>query len=102
METQQVTLTEFLLARIAEDESEQSRWLDYEPIGADRAVGIDECMQVTAERNWFTRRVNAECEAKRRVIAFARHLPSVYGWSVLEPMALPYIDHPDWREEWRG
>jgi len=46
-------------------------------------------------------RVLAEVEAKRRIVAFAKHLPSVYARCVLEPMALPYADHPDYDEAWR-
>lgn len=55
-------------------------------------------------------RVLAECEAKRRVVtAIARwldahpdedHVPA--GDDALCWLALPYADHPDYREEWRS
>jgi len=108
-------LAEFLLARIAEDET-----------GARQAVG-DGPASWTARPYWFTAslsadipgvttdelhldhaqhiarwdpaRVLAECEAKRRVVMFMSdeyHEPEVLGL-----LALPYADHPDYREEWR-
>jgi hypothetical protein len=87
------TLTDFLLARIAEDEahcrmvlSRSGPW-DAPPISPERVL--------------------AECEAKRRIVQGV----GVYGGRgsdeamyhevVLSFLALPYADHPDYREEWR-
>jgi len=48
----------------------------------------------------------AECEAKRRIVElFPNHPDHSDGWGnaggrVLELLALPYADHPDYREEW--
>jgi len=58
-------------------------------------------------------RVLREAEAKRRILYLAEQLPKVTAsmdmfdnhrdaWAeVLKQLALPYADHPDYREEWR-
>lgn len=99
-----LTLSVFLLARIAEDEAATERFLDdYVPEGA-----------------WGLTRVLAECEAKRRVIAAhphqIDHRDEVLGCATcpegavapnwrycltLRALALPYADHPEYRQEWR-
>lgn len=84
-----LTLSDFLLARIAEDER------DLPSKG-----GVD----------WL-HRVLAECEAKRQIVeAYAgmEALPSeeqreqraTLRWAC-QLLAAPYADHPDYREEWR-
>ena len=107
-------LVGFLLAGIAEDETNAKHYLDIFPDG-DMAP--------------LFRRVLAECEAKRRIIAL--HQPSggpnyrgteccarctaggeypaddgytdEQNWPcpTLRALALPYAEHPDYREEWR-
>jgi len=78
-----VTLTEFLLARIAEDE-------------ANLPDGFD-C--------WYKpERYATECVVKRRIVEWA------IGWlendyapqneTLLKLLALPYDDHPDFRLVW--
>lgn len=108
------TLTDFLLARIAEDE-------------ADAEAHPDPNMWDGNPRGWFDPdRVQAECDAKRRILKL--HEPRDWDegvgpdvpkgtpvcttcgdgefWSVAHPcdtlrlLALPYADHPDYREEW--
>ena len=99
------TLTEFLLARIAEDETSAMRarpLQDYEPSGM-----------------WGIDRVLAECEAKRRIVTLHgdAHECSTFDhhgevdnctWcldaedcSTMLLLASVYADHPDHREEWR-
>jgi hypothetical protein len=88
-DTQTLTLADFLLARIAEDEEFALR---YPPTAAARPRAL------------------AECEAKRRIVE-----PWAYGgqednWRygvhaeaheyVLRSLALPYVSHPDYRPEW--
>ena len=52
-------------------------------------------------------RVLAEVDAKRRIVDRCEHYQTYedYGWAladeVLSLLALPYADHPDYREEWR-
>ena len=87
-------LTEFLLARIAEDEY-AFRWLstDGPPGVFIQNVKVD------------GRRLLAECEAKRRIVedeplrlAGDRHSQ----WErTLRTLAAIYADHPDYRDEWK-
>ena len=94
-----LTLTGFLLARIAEDEA------------AARASGWDgpcyECQGASGGVMEFDpTRVLAECEAKRRIVALIREA-QVRGMDedhdpyVLRALAAVYADHPDYRTEWR-
>lgn len=93
-----MTLPDFLLARIAEDEAEAQK-------GALRA-GVG-----TGPRY----RIVAECGARRRIVelhdgvlkrelaardASALGADLMHG-DVLRLLALPYADHPDYRQEWR-
>ena len=67
-------LTDFLLARIAEDEANANE-------------GV-----ITTGRLLY------ECEAKRRIVGlFTRG--EQYG-AVLRLLTLPYVDHRDYRQEW--
>lgn len=90
-----MTLAEFLLARIAEAEDELS------------------------PRDEFNRWAWVECESKQRIVE--HHAPDpdapdaglcaicwwdgpraqAYPCETLMLLALPYADHPDYREEWR-
>lgn len=119
------SLTEFLLARIAEDESaahaaardvalgpissEDVEWrvwhADYEGIGVigdyasyDQATHETTPTTVHMER-WDPARVLAECETKRRIIEWASEEPGRVG-PALSMLSLPYADHPDYRSEW--
>jgi hypothetical protein len=103
------SLTEFLLARIAEDEA------------AARGASHHSHLVQDYERDnygflWVkTTRVLAECEAKRQIVglddsALRRHRSdgdaSAIGAGlmrddVLRALASVYADHPDYREEWR-
>jgi hypothetical protein len=107
-----MTLTEFLLARIAEDE-----WVAgtaSEVISGPAQLGRhlwtwgDGRLEVTRAR------VLAECQAKRRIVEMMGSLvdydrdkfivnASLEGVAhdTLMQLALPYADHPDYREEWK-
>lgn len=118
MSTTQATLTDFLLARIAEDETEA------------RVVSPTIRGYVSYADGWDARRVAralAECDAKRRIIEL--HEPRDWDegvgpdvpkgtpvcttcgdgefWSVAHPcdtlrlLALPYAAHPDYLDGWR-
>ena len=92
-------LTDFLLARIAEDEA----WAESETF--------------PQPFRFEAARVLAECEAKRRIVDrcerdMVAEGESASGYDIiahtdalardtLEFLALPYADHPDYREEWR-
>lgn len=117
-----MTITEFLLARIAEDES-----------GARLTSGIPEALSSQAMptvADWVetsAARVLAECEAKRRIVDL--HHPWGFEYSggegcdrcvspddyttaklpdperfpcqTLRLLASVYAGHPDYRQEWR-
>jgi hypothetical protein len=99
-----MTLTEFLLARIAEDDE----------IGCLGEGEYSTCADLTERRV-------VECEAKRRIVAehienggYCETCSDGYhgfdcegGWEepfpcpTLRALALPYADHPSFQEEWR-
>lgn len=105
-ETATRTLTDFLLARIAEDEA-------LAHISAKRATVHSEGVEAGEDggrwADWLnipTARVLAECEAKRRQIAhLIRFMEGDYApWNEeqLQIMAAVYADHHDYRDEWRA
>lgn len=123
-----MTLTEFLLARIAEDEAvaqDAAKYLrpgDYIDITLsmyDQESGESHSKRI---RPWQPERVLAECEAKCRIVEQAEeatadheavaldmsgddaksfHAHSDPGETILRLLAQPYADHPDYRDEWR-
>jgi hypothetical protein len=82
---QGMILTEFLLARIAEDE-EPAR------MAAEGWVSGDGMLEMGC---WDEKRVLAECEAKRRIVKMAEGQDSYPTAVILNALALPYADHPD-------
>jgi hypothetical protein len=108
-----VTIVEFLLARIAEDE-EAAR-------GSKADNARNPHMKIPA--SWITGvadRVLAECEAKRRIVELSAtwmdqgeratghdhatvmlKTQGITAETVLRTLVLPYADHPDFDEEWR-
>jgi hypothetical protein len=102
-------ITEFLLARIAEDEALARTEIDDESAGwvAPRLrQGSDAALRevVVVE----TARRLAECEARRRIVAevMAGSSPLLQGFGLglehaLKHLAVPYADHPDYDESWR-
>lgn len=104
-----LTLTEFLLARIAEDERDADSWRRTEAFLAYPTVEGDFLID---PKPWL--RVLAECEAKRRIVELHHRVKPLFGgWScgicldnggvdcrTLRALALPYADHPDYRDEW--
>lgn len=101
-----MTLTDFLLTRIAEDESSARAAMVLSDLADQIAeVECDEFAQHIA--TWSPKRVLAECEAKRRIVAQERpawdidpDAHRVIRW-VLATLALPYADHPDYDKSWR-
>lgn len=117
-----MTLTDFLLARIAEDEVAAGAC----PVGY-TATAVPEHVLDHFE-NWSPQRVLAECDAKRHVIEECRGLINSFGDWDAEPgtsgtvamwdnvsrrersqargrllaYAAIYADHPDYRQEWRA
>lgn len=120
-----MNLTEFLLARITEDEAVARRGSRHNAreVYANDNYG---CLLVDPAR------VLAECEAKRRIVERCRpfvavvwresdrllasafdetHMPTLahsapiwpneHAEATLRDLALPYSDHPDYDEAWR-
>lgn len=103
------TLTEFLLARIAEDEEAAGRLpADGHRVADGRVLSVAGTGAGWPDR-WNPVRVLAECEAKRRIVALHPEMLEAcqgcdaesYPCRTLLALALPYADHPDYREEWR-
>lgn len=120
-------ITEFLLARIAEDEAAAQgagliAWLiyrrpdgsmDYTEVATATVYCPDIWVTAEGEAEGFAsvmviydeRRVLAECNAKERIVeryAFlAKHGDSGDARWVLPLLALPYADHPDCLPEWK-
>lgn len=106
-----MTLTEFLLARIAEDEAAARVG------GADAMTGqfwkqfeSDAYDEIQALALQYARRLATECEAKRRIVDMFRAAEAdrsgtsdfeVVLDNVLRMLALPYADHSDYRQEWK-
>jgi hypothetical protein len=115
-----MTITEFLLARIAEDEQRAASaghgcgyllhehnagWVEVD-LPAEHNVRPSYELRFIREHS--PDRVLAECEAKRRIVA-DRPLPIGHFWdgqraqhdNALRFLASVYADHPDYRDEWR-
>lgn len=110
MTTPTLTITEFLLARITEDELEIGPPVDLDESAGPNGIGwadvggLSDVLMSSRARAW------AECEAKRRIIeAYIERDQdddprSPDYWDVpvvLEHLAKVYADHPDFDPEWR-
>jgi hypothetical protein len=113
-----MTLTEFLLARIAEDEA-TAQMVSRDSIGYTIDTdGPIETWWLSATRRGVpimqmdVTRALAECEAKRRIVASCEEGCECHAsgttmgqtdWDVtiLRALALPYAGHPGYLQEWR-
>lgn len=113
-EGEDVTLTEFLLARITEDElaireNDMSASAHTGVCGYDQLEYLSECKcQVPA-------RVLAECKVKRRIVEDLESLDAVYPLThdpatggrltqacvAVQHLAAVYAGHPDYRDGWK-
>lgn len=111
------SLTEFLLARIAEDEeraqfvARQIEGSNYTPFEQWKLSWHDEYDLLCVEPS----RALAECEAKRRIVEDFEVLHADYRVThdpttearrlqariAMAHLAAVYADHPDYREEWK-
>ena len=119
-----MTLTEFLLARIAEDEAVAAAAVSrrdgvdkWEAVGSGTVVGpgydkVKHVMLPSSEDGAARHiarhdpaRVLAECEAKRRIVELNATKPgrktTFRRLLTLQTLALPCADHPDYRQEWK-
>jgi hypothetical protein len=101
-----MTIAEFLLARIAEDEALWRLAVEAEvAFTALRGAQISGHPLAAVPPPAFGRRMLAECEAKRRIIeGMAPYGPidDINADEILPLLALPYADHPDYDEGWRA
>jgi hypothetical protein len=111
-----MSITDFLLARIAEDEEVahhargllgmEAEWHTVEHL---RGRGLTVADARHVER-WSSARALVECDAKRRIVEehtgesigdpMCRHL-AAEPCATLRSLTLPYADHPDYDEAWR-
>jgi hypothetical protein len=108
-----VNLTEFLLARIAEDEAaaQAAERIDFVTFAGVRRRIRPDLYVTTRDRAHLIietdpARVLAECDAKRRIVAADWRADdsgeaTLIRQDVLRLLALPYADHPDYDETWR-
>ena len=105
-------LAGFLLARIGEDEAVARKVVAAVKAPDYVIVRVYEQPEpgVTVQRDvalYRPDRVLAECEAKRRIVEECGHTVDRFTYSgdlaraVLALLALPYADHPDYRQEWK-
>jgi hypothetical protein len=98
-----MTLTEFLLWRIAVDEDRHA-FRDLAEVFRARGEGL-----VADFLDKEEARALAECEAKRRIVSVLdavlaqsrNHEQRQNAETTLRHLAAVYSDHPDYREEWR-
>ena len=108
------TLTEFLLARIEEDERAAKRGLSKPQYGvgnlgdnaADEVIGMgynEGCVKAGMKHfsRWMPARVLAECAAKRQIVELLEYDGSPEAWLTLRALASVWADHEDYREEWK-
>lgn len=114
MSTSTLTLTDFLLARLADDE-ERARFVWSQVDEYNKAHRYEEW-----RLSWHDEydllciepdRAIAECEAMRRIVDLHSDIDpcdahdgatlTTVDCDTLRILALPYADHPDWREEWK-
>lgn len=116
-----MTLTDFLLARIADDEAPTFEIVpdpgnpgyvghaclicDAGPSFGGTVEAITEIAEEHAEQIHQRSRVLAECAAKRRIVEMGKWATTptaamCYG-NVILTLAAVYADHPDYDEEWR-
>lgn len=99
-----MTLIEFLLARIYDDEA---AIYHLPPPGQDGSVQTRSPTVNAYLARWNPERTLAECEAKRGIIErhqcdLPTHSPDYRARpAVLRDLAAVYADHPDYQEDWR-
>jgi len=84
-----MNISEFLEARIAEDEA-----------GARVAAIEDGGVWGSWTELHNPARVLAECKAKRKLVADYARYEMYYGPNLFYVLAAVYADHPDYRQEW--
>ncbi len=108
-----MTLVEFLITRIAEDEAAACDQWNLAPHSVNCGVRLGYWAETDCVCGYPVRFL-AECEAKRRIVrdaedaeaaaepypTFNTGMAAAYE-DVLKVLALSYADHPDYRDDWR-
>ncbi|MFJ7748697.1 DUF6221 family protein [Arthrobacter sp. NPDC097144] len=90
-----MTITEFLLARIAEDEATVAYPSEYERAGGYEYADVGAMNEVLTVE---PARVLAECAFKRWLIGTYSGTREAYV--MFRAMATVYSDHPDYQKDW--
>ena len=104
-----LAIVDFLRARIEEDEAKHRECLPFLPEGRSIDITLSRWDNETEEswtkhvRPYDPNRALRECQAKRLLLDQFTASPVLtpYAASLLGILALPYEDHPDFREEWK-
>jgi hypothetical protein len=95
------TLADFLLARIADDQAAGEQAVTWPTQNG--LAWIGPTPQAATLLAISGHRMLAECDAKRRIVEAMVEvgLEFLTPGLVLRRLALPYVDHPDFSEEWK-
>ncbi|HET8768401.1 MAG TPA: DUF6221 family protein [Pedococcus sp.] len=113
-----MNITEFLLARIAEDaavaaEADEGSLPVADPASWAVSVCYDEVWGPVGRADMDASRLLAECEAKRRIVeayvdAYGANRDTMWGQETrvgltvaVDALVAVYSDHPDFKPEWR-
>ena len=100
-----MTIADFILARIAEDEAEVgvlAPGLRDESAGPN-GVGWAEVGAISEVLMTSVARVRRECEAFRRIVETAQTIDMIeseWGQSILHDLAAIWVDHADFEQGW--
>ena len=94
-------LSEFLLARIAEDEGAALLIRDGDDWHAPDECTVCDATRAARDKYGDPARVLAECEAKRRIVEHEIDSTGLSDGYYARLLATPYADHPDYNPEWK-
>ncbi len=99
-------IRDFLLARVADDELQALDDMERRGLRANDSDAALEDADPLREFCVSPNRVRQDCHAKRRRIEYltgpaALFIPADVRDNLLRIEAMPYVEHPDFRDEWR-
>lgn len=93
-----MSLSGFLLQRIAEDEAAERARLAVACGLIDKPTPAQD---LRMRQTFAGAAIGIRAELRRAQIAIWQSVAPVLGVRMIKAMALPYAGHPDYREEWR-